>query len=648
MGRREGLRGQRAAGRPEPRPGIVRAFESFRAGDLEAARRACRKALVLRPNDAAALHILGAIEARQGRYGDAIVQLRRSVRADPGDPEAHRNLGTCLLELGRIEEAIAAFRRALSLAPRDIATLNNLGNALGRTGAHAEAARHYEQALALAPSRADLHVNLAGARRSLERYDEAIASLERVLELDPARLDALTLLIQVRLHACRWQGLDELSARADTLLGTALEGDGEIPETPLANLARRDDPALNLAVARHYARRLARRIESVPRRMAAPPRTRDRITVGYLSAACRRHPTGHLTRRLFGLHDRDRFRVHVYAAGPDDGSDVRREIAAGSDAFVDLGMLEPAAIADRIARDRVDVLVEIDGHTSDSRLAACAFRPAPIIASWLGFPGTSGADFIDYIITDRIVSPPEHEEFYSERLVYLPHCYQVNDDRPPVGAVPSRGDLGLPEEGPLLCCFNRPHKLDPVMFGMWMRVLRQLPSAVLWLGPAREPARANLRRDAAARGVAPDRLVFADRVPREEHLARVGLADLALDTRIYNGHTTTSEALWAGVPVVTLVGRHFAARVSASLLTAIGLPELVTESPEACEALVLRLAGRPEMLAALRQKLASSRRTRPLFDTAGFARGLEAAFRRMVEIHDAGEAPRAIDLTAPA
>jgi predicted O-linked N-acetylglucosamine transferase (SPINDLY family) len=432
-----------------------------------------------------------------------------------------------------------------------------------------------------------------------------------------------------------------LRARADSLIRARLAEGGRIPESPHANVMRSDDLGFNLAVARLHSENIAKAYAdsgvsfpiSSKRRKGAKT-----ITVGYMSSDFRSHPTAHLIYRLFGFHSRPDFDIRAYSTGRDDGSELRRQIAEGCDAFVDVNSLSPLDTAKRIHEDGVDILVELNGHTEGQRLTVCALRPAPINVTYLGFPGTTGAPFIDYILTDRIVSPLEHAAFYSERFAYLPHCYQVNSDDQRISEKGlTRADVGLPEDAFVFASFNQPVKIDPAMYELWMRLLGAEPKSVLWLWRDNNLAVQNLHKEAEARGIAPDRIVFGDKLPREEHLERLRLADLMLDTRICNGHTTTSDALWAGVPVITLEGKHFASRVSASLLTAVGLPELITHSLEEYESLALRLANSPSELDAIKSRLKTNRETAPLFDTKRFARDLEDLYRQMFEIFKRGE-----------
>ncbi|HEV3138599.1 MAG TPA: hypothetical protein VGZ26_11860, partial [Pirellulales bacterium] len=374
-------------------------------------------------------------------------------------------------------------------------------------------------------------------------------------------------------------------------------------------------------------------------------RTRDRnskITVGYVSADFHSHATAQLTAELFEKHDRGHFSIIGYSFGPNDSSPMRRRLVNAFDRFVDLKNTAYQEAAELIAADGVQIAVDLKGQTMDSRQEIFSFRPAPIQVSYLGYPSTMGAPFIDYILVDDFVVPSDQQPFYTEKLVHLPGCYQVNDSQREIAShTPSRAECGLPEQGFVFCCFNNNYKITPAVFGVWMKLLQAVPGSVLWLLEGNRFAPANLRREALARGVAAERLVFAPRLPLAEHLARHRVADLFVDTIPYNAHTTASEALWAGCPLLTIAGETFASRVAGSLLRAVGLPELITTCLDEYEQLALRLATDPKQLADLRARLQTNKSTSALFDGGQFARNLEKAYVAMLEIYASGEKPRA-------
>ena len=416
---------------------------------------------------------------------------------------------------------------------------------------------------------------------------------------------------------------------------------------PLDKITSSADASENYAVAQVRSGEIAQKMSGLKThfQMSGRRSPKPRITIGYLSSDFHNHATAHLMLSLFGLHDRKDFSVFTFSYRQNDGSAYREKIKNDSDKFFDLQAAGHFEAAGKIFESGVDILVDLKGHTRNNRLEICALRPAPVQVTYLGFPGTTGADFLDYIITDRIITPEDQSPYYSEQLVYLPHCYQVNDHKQKFSDAPvSRSDFDLPEKGFVFSSFNNNLKIEPVMFGAWMNLLKKAPDSVLWLFRSNDLAERNLKSEAQARGVGGDRLIFAEWIPKDQHLARCRLADLALDTRIYGGHTTTSDLLWAGVPVVTMLGTHFASRVSASLLAAIGLPELITHNLEEYEGLALRLSQNPGELAALRTKLAQNRKTEPLFDTPRFVRNLESAYHQIWDRFLTGEMPRMIEV----
>jgi len=369
------------------------------------------------------------------------------------------------------------------------------------------------------------------------------------------------------------------------------------------------------------------------------------LVIGYLSGDFGNHPVGQIIHGLFGAHDRNQFEINCYSYGQDDNSDYQKHIAKTCNKFVDIRGLTHAQAAGRIYSDAVDILIDLAGHTRNNRLPICALRPAPIQISYLGFPGSVGADFFDYLIADKIVVPEAEAAFYTEKLIWMPHAYQVNT--PHQISVGANNYSPLPEHAFVFCSFNQPSKIEPVMFDVWMKLLRQIPQGVLWLSAANPAAEHNLRNEAQNRGVNPNRLIFAQRLPsKADHLARLSLADIVLDTRLYNGHATTSDALWAGVPVISLYGKNFASRVGSSLLTAVGLPELIAKNLQEYEQLALKLAQQPSELAKIRQKLAKNRQNAPLFDTSLFARSLDQIYRAIWQLFVLGQSPRNIEMLA--
>ena len=658
--------------------GLAAAVALHRAGRLDEAEALYRRALEAQPRNAHALHLLGVIlyqkgraaeavrllleavalapmradffnhlgmaRKASGRLDEAIAAYRQSTALNPAYAEAHYNLGNALQEGQRFEDAVASYRRVLEIVPEHAETLNNLGNALtelGRDGA----AQCFERAVAANPRYPEALANLAATRVEAGDIADAIRRYEEAVEIDPLYAAAAAPLLHQYQFACAWDDYDALAPHVDSLTRRAVAR-GEMPaESPFQNVARAIDPALNLAVARLRSADIARRarLSGATFPMAGRRRPRQRLTVGYLSNDMRNHPIAHLCVGMYGLHDRSKVRVHCYSTGLDDGSHWRRKVVADCDSFVDIRGRSAVEAARRIHDDEVDILVDLMGYTKGHNLGLCALRPAPVQVAWLGFPGTMGADFFDYATVDRIVVPPDQAAFHSETLAYVCHCYQINDNAEPVSDTrPTRAEQGLPETGTVFCSFNQSYKYDRVMFGAWMKILAEVPGSVLWLMKVNDLAQPNLTREAASHRIDPARLIFSASIPKPDHMARLALADLALDTRIYGGHTSSSDALRAGVPVVTLQGGHFASRVASSILAAVNLPELVTHRLDDYTALAIRLGRDGREIARLKAALAAGRATAPLFDTTGFVRGLEELYRQMWERYEKGQTPRTL------
>ena len=569
------------------------------------------------------LHQRAIAAFQQGESEAAVELLRKVIEANPESAIAANDLGSMLAQMGRTSEAILSFRSAIELAPEYPEAHNNLGNLYQMTGNLEGAVASYQTALRLRPEYAEAYRNLASSLRRLGRSEEATAALAKAVSINPGYFDAVSVLVQQLKDLCDWRMIDNLTRR---LIKAVETGSGAVNPFVFLTLETNTRQQRTCAEQWANARRLA---ASGP---APVPKKRERITIGYLSADFQEHATAHLISELFELHDRSRFRIIGYSYGADDGSAARARLQRSFDSFVDLEHLSHASAAVRIRADSVDILVDLKGYTTDARPEIVALRPAPIQVSYLGYPGTMGTHAIDYVLVDPFVAPADQQEHFTETLVHLPHCYEVNDRRRPIAPAHSRAEYGLPENGFVFCCFNSPHKITPAIFDIWMRLLEQVPGSVLWLLETRPVAMANLRREAEARlKGGSDRLIFAPSVRNAEHLARFAVADLFLDTLPYNAHTLTSDALWGGCPVLTTAGETFASRVAGSILHAAGLPELVTSNLTEYEAAALRLANNRAELEMLRGRIQKSRTEAPLFDTPRFARALENAYEWMIQ-----------------
>ena len=601
----------------------------------------CRAILAVRPDHHGASFLLGVAAFALGRVEDSLRRFAVTIALKPDLADACFNLALLLRRRGRLSEAAALQARALRLAPgqTDSGPITALGAMLREADRTAAACAVLRRAVAQAPDDAEAWRESGHALRDGGDLGAAAAAYGRAYRLDPSRTESLGDRLFAALSQCDWSEYDDLCRQVlaviDSGWGIAL---------PLLTLLIDASAAQQDRAARHFHRAVVK--PAAPPQAAAtvpaapPPGVDGRLTVAYLSADFHEHATAYLAAELFELHDRDRFRVVACSYGPDDGSPTRRRLEAAFDRFHDIRGSDPDEVRAMLAADGVHILVDLKGYTRHVRFDLLARRLAPVQIAWLGYPGTMGGDTMDYVIGDRFVTPPDHQPLYRERLVIMPDSYQVNDRRRPLDVpVPDRAACGLPPDGFVFCAFNAPFKITPSMFGLWMRVLARVPGSMLWvLHPGREGAD-NLRREAALRGVDPGRLVFAPHMPQAGHLARYRLADLFLDSFPYTGHTTVSDALWMGVPVVTRIGGTFASRVAAGLLNAAGLPETVTATADEYEALAVRLAGDPATLAGLRRRLAAARATAPLFDSPRFTRHLERAYRTMWDRHAAGLPP---------
>jgi len=571
------------------------------------------------------------------QFPEALASLDRAIALKPDFAEAHNNRGNTLYGLRRFAESVASFDRAIALKPDLPEAHNNRGSALHMLQQFAEALASFDRAIALRPDYAEAYTNRGAVLHELGNYPDTLEAMHQALRLNPAAEYLHGTRLHMRGYLCDWDGLDAELREVEQRIQA-----GERVAYPFALLSLSDSPALQAQASAIYARD---KFPPQPAPAFVHRARRDKIRIGYFSADFRNHATTYLMAELLERHDRSRFQIFGFSFGVDVQDAMRSRVSAAVDEFFDVRNQSDAEIA-QLSRDlEIDIAVDLKGFTKEGRPGIFACRAAPIQASYLGYPGTMAMQSIDYLIADATVVPESARGHYTEKIVTLPHSYQVNDAQRIISAAPcSRSAEGLPEQGFVFCCFNTSWKILPETFAAWMRLLAELPGSVLWLLEDNPWVAANLRAQAVRHGIAAERLVFAPRRPQAEHLARHRLADLVLDTLPYNAHTTASDALWAGLPVLTCMGQSFAGRVSTSLLRAIHLPELITTTPEEYWALALALARDPARLGAIRDKLARNRLTTPLFDTAGFTRDLEAAYTAMVARYDANLPPDPIHI----
>jgi len=593
-----------------------------------------QKALALKPDYAEAHNNLGIALKELKRYEEAATCYQKALAIKPDFADAYRNLGNTLQELKRLEEAVPFYQKALAIKPDYADAYNNLGIVLKELQRHEEALACYRKALALKPDYAEAYNNLGIALQDLGRHEEVAACYKKVLSIKPDYDFALGMYFHSKAHCCDWSDFDET---LQELLG-GIDA-GKVVSTPFSLQAAPSTPAqqkrcAEICVQKKYA--VLPSAENINRRYA-----HDKIRLGYFSADFHDHPVGKLTAELFEQHDRSKFEVFGFSYGATKTDSMRQRIITAFDHFIDIRNQPDQEIATLARHLEIDVAIDLTGHTSNSRIGIFARHLAPIQVKFLGDPGTTGAPYIDYLIADPTVIPVEHQQHYSEKIAYLPNSYLVNGSHRQISERQfTRSEFGLPDEGFIFCGFNVNFKISPIIFNTWIKILKQVEGSVLWLTEGNAQVRHNLRNEARKRGIAPERLVFAKRMDLlSDHLARYQLADLFLDTFIFNAHTTASDSLWAGLPVLTYLGEAFPGRVAASLLNAIGLPELITHSHEEYQALAIELATNPKKLAMIKQQLAKNRGTHPLFNAVLFTRHIEDAFTQMWERHQASLLP---------
>ena len=600
------------------------------------------KAIQLEPEDAQTYYNRGVALNAVKQHQAAIDSYDKAIQLQAEDAQAYNNRGVALNNMKQHQAAVDSYEKAIQLQPDYARAYNNRGVALNDLRQHQAAIDSYDKAIQLEPGYAQAYSNRGVTLSNLKQYQAAIDSFDRALAINPDYEFLLGLRVQTKMLVCDWSDFDNQIAQ----LTEKIERNEEA-SPPFSVLFFSGAPALQRKAAAIWVAD-KHPVSFEPGNMAKRAR-REKIRIGYYSADYGEHAAGYMTATLFEQHDRSRFELVAFSFGSDRESGMRKRIAAAFEAFIDVTTQSDNEIALLSRNLEVDIAVDLMGFTRDSRFGIFGHRAAPIQVGYMGYPGTTGSDCIDYFVADRIVIPQACQRHYSEKIACLPHSYLISDaNRQMTTKVFAREELGLPERGFVFCCFNGSQKITPVIFDGWMRILQQVDGSVLWLLEDNPTAAENLRREAAQRGVTAQRLVFAERRPISEHLARHRAADLFLDTLPCNAHTTASDALWVGLPVLTCMGEAFASRVAASQLNAIDLPELITTTQEQYEALAVELATHPTRLRGIKNKLARNRLTTPLFDTPLITKHIEDAYTQMYERNLAGLPPQHIYVAAPA
>lgn len=615
-------------------------LKALQARQWSAAASEFERGAHLSPQDALMWLNLARAQVSAGQGVAAGESARQALALDPANPLACRLRAECLVQQSRHAEAAAVFDQFPAGAPRDHEWHNAHGNVLFHAQRLQDAVDAFFQALALKIDAPLVHYRLGLTFKDMGLTREATECFRTAVSLDDGlvRTLALSLLVHEGRQSCDWAETETETRQLLAALDSTPEANGQLL-SPFALLAVDATPAQQRRIGMLRSVGLSRQIKPLP---PAGPRAPGPVRVGYLSCDFHQHATSVLMAELLERRDRRRFEVFLYSHSPDDGSPITRRVRSACDQFVDVTHLSHLEVARRMRADGIDIAVDLKGHTRGSRFELLAYRPAPVQAAYLGYPATTGAGFIDYMIGDPVVTPLEHAGHYSEHIAQLPNSYQPNDRQRALPPAPSRASVGLPDDAVVLCCFNQTYKMSAHMLDLWARILHHAPRAVLWMLAWNPHAQANLQRELAARGVGPKRVFWGTKLHLAQHIARLRCADLFLDTWPCNAHTTASEALWAGVPVLTVPGPTFASRVAASLVTACGLPDFAAPDEDTYVALAAGLANEPEILQGVKLHLEQQRMALPLFDTDQYARDFEALLQRMFDRAQAGLPPAAL------
>jgi len=615
-----------------PQTEINSVIELYSNGQIQEALDSVESLVKDYPNEALLYNISGACYAGLGQLDTAVKHYEQALEIKPDYAEAHNNLGIAHKELNQLDAAIKCYEKTLTIKPDYAEAHYNLGIAHKDLGQLDDAVKSLEKALAIEPDFAEAHYNLGGTLEGLGQLDEAMASYNRAIVIKPDINFILGDLLHTKMHLCIW---DDLPNQLNELRKKINNSEKVI--APFALLALIDDPEIQRKTAEIYANvehpqsHVLSKIERYPKH--------KKIRIGYFSADFRDHPVSHLTAELYEMHDRNRFEIYAFSFGSDTKDEMNLRIKVGVDHFHDVRTMSHKDVAILTRSVELDIAVDLGGYTQKSRTGIFAMSAAPIQISWIGYPGTMGSNYYDYLVADQTLIPEKNQKYYSEKIVYLPN-YQVNDSKQsPPATIFNRQDLGLPEIGFVFCCFNNTYKITPTTFDGWGRILEQVDGSVLIIYVANESAKINLTKEIALRGIDSSRLIFGERLPKPEYLARYRVADLFLDTLPYTAGTTASDALRMGLPVLTCMGNSFVSREAASVINAVNLPELITTTQEQYESLAIELAKDPEKLKIIKDKLINNLSTAPLYDTPLFTRHLESTYLTMYDRHQNGLDP---------
>lgn len=601
-------------------------------GQFDEAIEAYKRAIVIKPEYAEAFNGMGNALKEKGELEKAIGAYEKSIVIQPRNAKAYYNVGVTLHEQRKLKEAIRNYEQALAVTPDLVEAHYNMGVALGEQGLIDAAIEAHRKAIAIKPDYAQAYSGMGNALKEKGELEKAIEAYSKTLAIEPNYETVRVQKLYQQARICDWDSIAK-DFNLITKLGTTKKD-----VSPFAMLTLEDNPARHRTRSEIYAK--ANFMQKPVLEQYQKSQTPKRLKIGYFSSDFHNHATMQLMSQIFARHNRLDFEIFIYSYGRDQNDEMRRKLVNDVDHFFDVSEMDDTQIVNLARNHRLNIAIDLKGYTQDSRLATFAYGMAPVQISYLGFPGTLGTNFIDYIVADPVVIPENNRQNFSEQIIYLPDTYQPTDNTRAISnRIIHRKDVGLPNDVFVFCCFNGHYKISPTEFNIWMRLLGKVENSVLWLLESNQWAEQNLKREAEKRGINAERLVFAEQLPNAEHLARHKLADLFLDTFNVNAHTTASDSLWAGLPMVTKLGQGFAARVAGSLLNAIGLPELITQNDAEYEALALELATNPERLAKIHSKLADNRLTEPLFDTEQYTKHLEAGYKIAYARYFSGQQP---------
>ena len=601
-------------------------------GELEGSAKMFKTAVKIKPDYAEAHKNLGITLRDLGQFDEAVLSLKKAISINPGYVDAHYNLAIMYKDIGQLDKAVQSYKKTIEINPDFAEAHNNLGNIYRVLGQSEDALKSYKKAIEINPDFAEAYRNLGNSFRRLKLREDALNCFENARRIKP-EMDFIWGDVMIsRMQLCIWDDLSELT---NQLIQKINNNENVIAPFPLLPLI--DDPKLS----KKNAELFSKKIYPKSKLMSPIPlyRRHQKIRIGYFSGDFREHPLAYLTAGLYEAHDREHFEIHAFSLGPDTKDAMNLRIKAGVDHFHHVQSKSHKEIVELARSLEIDIAVDLAGLTAKSRTDVFAMSAAPIQLSYIGWLGTMGADYYDYLIADSVMIPEENQKYYTEKIVYLP-SFQVNDSKDlPPDIVLTRKDVGLPEEGFVFCCFNNTYKFTPTTFDSWARILGKVDKSVLIVYANNDLSKTNLTKEIVQRGVAADRLIFGDSLDRPKYLARYRVADLFLDTQPYNAGTTASDALKMGLPMLTLKGQSYQSRMGASILNAVNLPELIANTPEEYEATAIEIATNPDKLKAIKKKLARNLSEAPLYNTVLFTKNLETAYTEMYEKYHKGLEP---------